>query len=227
MIRLEKYLKNKYIFNGIKYSINNLFQKDYLLLKSNIHEQAISHKIACYLEKELKLFMKKEKLFIDCEYNKIWKDFKELKEKWISLKKVSGSFVKIYKKKKIIFDELWKIFLKEGKYYLIACEELSKLIIWKKINSKENEFFLFQKRVRPDIIIHNRWDNSNNLCVFEIKKNKLEDIDILKLKWLTDKKLNFWYNYWIWLSEFNYKEKRVRITLYINWKETLKRFLVI
>ena len=52
------------------------------------------------------------------------------------------------------------------------------------------------------------------------KKNKLSDSDILKLKWFTNNSLNFWYNFWIWLSEFN--KNQVKILLYINWEYKYK-----
>lgn len=43
---------------------------DCFLLKNNVHEQALTHRIAHYLENKLKSFLKKNKLSIDCEYNR-------------------------------------------------------------------------------------------------------------------------------------------------------------
>lgn len=76
--------------------------------------------------------------------------------------------------------------------------------------------------IRPDIIIHQRNFNgvAYNFIVFELKKIKwLSNKDNEKLKFFTKKDWEFWYKYWIWLSNFNFnKEKKsVRISIFIGW----------
>ena len=87
------------------------------LYKDGVHENAMSHRIAVYLEKEFKNYN------IDCEYNKN-----------LSIPK---------------------------------------------LNDKK-------EKIRPDIIIHKRGENKNNLVVIEIKKvgkdSQLAEKDIVKIK---------------------------------------------
>lgn len=77
-------------------------------------------------------------------------------------------------------------------------------------------------KIRPDIIIHVRWEwwPKNNLCVFEIKKWSLSKCDTFKLEKLTDQtdehlKNNFWYQYGIWIS--NILPESIVVSLYKSW----------
>ena len=57
--------------------------------------------------------------------------------------------------------------------------------------------------VRPDIIIHKRWSNDDNLLVIEIKKDSNSEIwswnDDEKLKWFTSPDDVYQYKYWVYL----------------------------
>ncbi len=55
----------------IRYAIKEFAKRDRKdLLKVNIYEPTISHRIALYLEKELKKYKKYSQYNVDCEYNK-------------------------------------------------------------------------------------------------------------------------------------------------------------
>ncbi len=57
--------------------------------------------------------------------------------------------------------------------------------------------------VRPDIIIHKRWSNDDNLLVIEIKKASNAEAqswsDDEKLKWFTSSNDQYRYTYWVYL----------------------------
>ena len=135
------------------------FNKDKILLQNNSHEQAISHKLACYLEKELEDFLERNNYSVDVEYNRYWEDPKRSKE-------------------------------------------------------------LDNSLIKPDIIIHRRWKNNDgdNLLVFEIKKWVLDWSDINKLKEMTKINWSFWYEYWIWLYNFDSSNNSCDIDIYENWE---------
>jgi len=201
------------LFTSLRNSLKLFFDKDNFLIKEWIHEQAISSKITCYLEKNLEKFLEEEWLNIDCEYNKIWKDPKEFEAIFSSI--IWDDFNVFDLKWKNICKH-WRIILDwDNNYVLALIEEWWDIVIWEKLNS--TKIVLESKWIRPDIIIHNRGNNINNFCIFEIKKWKLDEKDILKLKWFTYKNLNFWYKYWIWLS--NFKSDVVDILLYKEWKK--------
>lgn len=212
------FLDNQNLANWIIFSLNKLFENDSILLENNVHEQSFSNKIACYLTSNMSNYLDKNKLNIDCEYNKAWKDLKEFKN--IISEFIWWEYIVKDKKgkKNIVIYRKWKIIYSIKKYCLCSIKELNneshKLIIWK---IKWDEIIIETQSIRPDIIIHERLYD-NNLCVFEIKKWILSEKDILKLKWFTYKNLNFWYDYWIWLSEFDITKKTVKIDIFIDWE---------
>jgi hypothetical protein len=73
--------------------------------------------------------------------------------------------------------------------------------------------------ILPDIVIHKRGHDRDNLVVFEIKsKTKPTACDIMKLKLMTDKVGQFRYDFGF-LVEFTSRRPDCRITPYINGKE--------
>lgn len=207
---------NQYLKDWI-YALWSFFDNDNVLLNWNwFHEQAISHRIAYYLEYYFRNNNRNNKNFsFDCEYNKIWdwnpKTFDSSEMSW-------REYIIKYKGKEFKWVEV----LREEKYLLIYIKEKNITII-----REEDKFSLKSlksSQIRPDIIIHKRWKNwkDDNLAVFEIKKWKLDSKDILKLKWFTSKNLNFHYQYWVWLSNFKKNEETVEIGIYQNWKYELK-----
>lgn len=204
-------IENKDLWISILNSLYSFFENDKELIENKVHEQAIAHRLAVYLEYWNLSFNESNKynLYnIDCEYNK---------NKDIINKKFSVWNEEIWKENIIIKNGKWKcniINFHEKSHYICIYIEKQKAFIGtleNNIISKKSEY------MRPDIVIHSRWDNDKNLCLFEIKKWKnLDDKDIIKLRWFTKK--NFWFNYnhWIWL--YNFQENSVNIDLYKDWK---------
>ena len=60
--------------------LNKLFERDKILMKNDVHEQSLSHKVACYLEEELRDFLEKEWYSVDVEYNRYWEEPKRSKK---------------------------------------------------------------------------------------------------------------------------------------------------
>lgn len=154
--------KNEIILK-VKKSIQKLLEKDAWLLKHDINERSITHKLAEYLQI---LFCDYN---VDCEYN--------------------GNIDDESGRKKI--DALSS----QLKDY---CVDITK-----------NNCDKYERRsVYPDIIIHKRGSNKNNLCILEVKKSsnsnrKYKNFDLYKLELFTsDKEDSLKYNLGIYL-EFN------------------------
>ncbi|WP_177764441.1 hypothetical protein [Flavobacterium sp. I3-2] len=132
------------IKNFVEQALTTFLQtSDTWLLRNDLSEQSISHRIAFYLDP---LF---ENYNVDCEYNG---DIdRENNRKAISILK----------------DELQQ-------FGLLREKEATDL---------EKEFT--NRAVFPDIIIHNRGTNENNLCIIEVKKSTSTvpfDYDFIKLR---------------------------------------------
>jgi len=114
----------------VRQALDILLQtSDNWLLKNDLSEQSISHRIAFHLESLFAGFN------VDCEYN--------------------GDIDRVNNRKaiSILKDELQQVGLLRDK-------EASDL---------EKEFT--NRAVFPDIIIHTRGTNENNLCILEVKKS--------------------------------------------------------
>lgn len=70
-------------------------------------------------------------------------------------------------------------------------------------NPKKLKSISDKNGVRPDIIVHKRWNNDNNLLVIEIKKDSNSEIwswnDDEKLQWFTSPDDAYRYTYWVYL----------------------------
>lgn len=109
-------MNDKYIIELVLKALNDLIQIDSFLIRNNLNEPCISHRLACHLMSYFQEFD------IDCEYNlKTDPDIE---------------------RKRIHYIE----------------EHLGENI---------NEAFVI-----PDIIIHKRGTNENNLCILELKKHR-------------------------------------------------------
>jgi len=143
-------------FNEIYFKLNNalseLFKKDKILIKNNINERTISHRLAIYLQKEFQDYD------VDCEYNR------------------RGSEIKIIEIPKG----------KDGNEIKISWDDLE------------------QKTVFPDIIVHKRNNDRNNLVVIELKKSTNfvnKSYDEKKLKSFTRKdSYNYKYGFFIFID---------------------------
>jgi hypothetical protein len=60
--------------DNVKYAIHCFINNDTLLLSQDTHEQAVSHRIAVYIEQKFD----NEELSVDCEYNRNTGDIKRL-----------------------------------------------------------------------------------------------------------------------------------------------------
>ena len=68
------------LINSLKNAVEQLYKNDAYLLQSNheLHEQTVSHRLAVYLENNLRKssIFRKGKFAVDCEYNKNGKNLK-------------------------------------------------------------------------------------------------------------------------------------------------------
>ncbi len=68
------------LINSLKNAVEQLYEKDAYLLQSDheLHEQTVSHRLAVYLEKNLRKssIFRKNDFSVDCEYNKNGKKLK-------------------------------------------------------------------------------------------------------------------------------------------------------
>ncbi|WP_113661526.1 hypothetical protein [Pedobacter nanyangensis] len=132
------------VINSVKIALDTLLQtSDVWLLKNDLSEQSVSHRIAFHLDALFPDFN------VDCEYN--------------------GDIDRANNRKaiSILKNELKQFGLLRGK-------EASDL---------EKEFTT--RAVFPDIIIHKRGSNENNLCILEVKKSTSivdYNYDIIKLR---------------------------------------------
>lgn len=150
------------IEKSVKDALDKLYYNDRYLLEHDVNEQAITHRLAIYLEN---VFFNYN---VDCEYNRYGDDPKRLKEK---------SFKK--------YDKLFKY-------------EIDRLI--KEIDT--------DKLAKPDIILHKRGRNDQNLLVIEVKKsdNKDDNYDRLKLMIYIDKDYGLNYKYGLFIKLNKKKE---------------------
>ena len=136
-------IKNSTIQKYFKLSVKDLYENDLYLLDSSheLHEQAISHRLAVYLEKyfsHLKYY-KDNGLSVDCEYNKNGEDCKRIYGICYNCNEHNCFIKKDQRQHNDIYLPL----------------------------SGDND----DKAVRPDIIIHHRGDNyPTNILVIEVKK---------------------------------------------------------
>jgi hypothetical protein len=167
--------KVEYSLEALFESVKNLYSNDSSLIDNDVHEQAISYKIAHNFENILNLnsILSKNNLSVDVEYNRRIDRPKEYTTEYEDIKnKCRKDFQqKIKEKENNDIEE----------YILLYIDE-----------------YIEKKKLRPDIILHERKTNESNIIAIEIKKNpKYTDFDKKKLKFLTrqDK-----YNYKLGLS---------------------------
>jgi hypothetical protein len=135
-------------------AIADLKFRDNYLLKHNVNERSITHKLAEYLQKHLPEYFD-EQYNVDCEYNRnIDKSSKKIKRLSLKLEEI--------------------------------IEESGVGIKSKIINNSE----YYETSVYPDIIVHKRGENHNNLLIIEVKKSSANkdayNYDCEKLKAYTD-----------------------------------------
>lgn len=187
----------------------DFYERDSYLIEKNLHENTISHRLAFYLERINEF----RDYHIDCEYNCFSSDHKI----FISDNKYQA--IKISNKDWTDQVYWYLTWFMEWDKYLVMTQNDEIIICKKEVDTyKTSTGEITSSKIRPDIIIHKRWETWDkvNLFVFEIKKNKLNNDDKLKLKWFTSWDFNFKYNYWIWLSNFNSEKKYVQIDIYEN-----------
>jgi hypothetical protein len=125
-------------------ALSQLKEKDQWLLKRDLSEQSVSHKLAEYLQQ---YFTGDNAYNVDCEYNGDIDDNSDRKH------------ISILREK------------------LVQLQLLSQ-------RETELEHEIIERAVFPDIIVHKRGDNNNNLLIIEVKKQSSRipfDYDQLKL----------------------------------------------
>jgi hypothetical protein len=135
----------------IEKTLDKLYVKDWYLLKNKIHERTITHKIAEYLQEYFTEYD------VDCEY-----DF--------DIDNHNGNLKK----------QFHDIATKELNY---RKNEINKLIQNEliNINDMNNLIEIFLRNFYPDIIVHKRGTNRQNLLIIEAKKNNNTEFDEKKL----------------------------------------------
>ncbi len=152
------------IIQLVKKGLDVLIQtSDIWLLKNDLSEQSISHRLALHLDTLFKGYD------VDCEYN--------------------GDVDRQNNKKAI------SILKSELEHFGLLRD--------KEANDLEKEFT--NRAVFPDIIIHQRGTNKNNLCILEVKKNTSSVdyvYDYIKLKAYTSNSYdnNLFYNLGIFVE---------------------------
>ena len=139
----------KDILDVLKQSIDIFYQNDADLIRRDVQEQTISGRLAHYLENIIQnyAFYKIKGCSVDVEYNRNFEDSKKIYSKCNGI--CSDCFIK-----------------KEADVY--------------KFDRDQNKCTPYQytqkyqegKDCRPDIIIHKRNSNDNNLLVIEVKKSE-------------------------------------------------------
>jgi hypothetical protein len=179
--------------------------KEFEDLKNDIDEQLFGS-----LEFWMSSFLKND-MFL------VWEDDSENKVYEVAISCKIWRYIESYLED-IWFFEQYIDFRLDTEYDKMHIDKIDKLIPWiREICWNKTD------KIRPDIVIHKRWLwwTENNYCVFEIKKWNLSECDRTKLLKMTDDnddtvKNDFWYKYWIWIS--NFKGYSIRIALYMKWK---------
>lgn len=150
------------------------------------------------------------KSFLDNDTFLIWENEEENKVYEVAISCKLARYIETYLNDKSFFEQNSHLVL-DTEYNKMWVDKIDKHIpgikeiCWNKTD-----------KIRPDIIIHNRWEwwEENNYSVFEIKKWKLNKCDLTKLEKMTWEELNFcfWYEYWIWISEL--ETDSIKISLY-------------
>lgn len=117
----------------------------------------------------------------------------------------------------------------EFKEYDVDCEynknrDMPKMII--RFWDKCKDIVLRKKEAYPDIVVHKRGVNDNNLLVIELKKSsnrsqKERDFDLIKLKAYMTEGDDYQYQYGMFIDFFvkNDFQKEPTKKIYRNWKE--------
>lgn len=144
-------------------AVGVFMKEDSELLENDAHEQAISHRIAHYLEDCFGLNSKLG-LNIDCEYNK-----------------------HLNEKKRIDVDPTY-YFEKFPHCFCFACCEIRRAI-----KQKPRPDLNIQERLfRPDIVVHERGCDRRNRIAIEVKKSVVCPFDLSKLRALTSAREEKW-----------------------------------
>lgn len=162
--------------------LDELFDKDFLLLKHDVSERAITHKLAEYIQKRI------PELNVDCEYNR-------------NVEEKDSKKINILKTKRIS-------------------------IVKSDFKDFETEDDLLAISTYPDIIVHRRTKNSENMLIIEVKKKNSKvhsDFDHQKLMAFTDQSEQNPYHYkfgvFILLETGNQEPQEPELTWFIEGKK--------
>jgi len=154
--------------------------------KAAASERAIAHRLAFYLESELRevgMVGDFGPISVDCEYNRHLMDGKAL---------ATG-----------VQERVWGI-VKKARHA--------------ELEADDDGFYVFS--IAPDILVHQRKTDANNLLVIEVKKRsnpETEEYDLLKLELFTKSKadkMGYAYKFGAWVvaeDEWQPEDRRLRI----------------
>lgn len=137
-------------------SIEDLFRDDLILLRNDVSERAITHKLAKHLQSRV------PKLHVDCEYNR-------------NVERGPRS-----------------------PKYLYLIEQSKKELLGDKLAKEIPEEVLKAHTKYPDIIVHRRGTNDQNVLVIEAKKDNSgydDDLDVSKVRGFTSNEDENSYHY--------------------------------
>lgn len=151
------------IRDRVEEALKILLKNDAYLLEHDVNERSITHKLAEYLQQELRKYSEFNDYQVDCEYNKDLKKCKLGKQY-----KIKKDTLKILKKNEINTE-----YLEELKEKEFEEDELRIKLSNKYGFNKEHIDTILKNmaiQVYPDIIVHKR-DKEDNLLVIEATKS--------------------------------------------------------
>lgn len=184
-MNIDKQKDKEEIMRLLEISIEDLYTHDKNLINNCVNERSVAFRLAHYLQKNIdNMSNLGNKYVVDCEYNKHGKAPKHAYSKCkdcIANKKASDNTCLIY-----VDDEKYKFN--------------------KKRNQETNEYRigeyiqLYEIKMIPDIIVHERTADKNNLLAIELKMKEKHSkparvLDFAKLSYLVCKKSRTEYKY--------------------------------
>ena len=203
-------------------AIETFFKLDSYLVKNNLHEVAITHRIAVYLDEIYSNYN------VDCEWNKnlvqdkriftktLLSDVEIIIKEWENNpSNLEGEDNELLNILRLIRKEL----MNDGRPNTTTITDLSGDEMLAYSDQDENGRIII-KNIRPDIVIHHR-GTKQNIGVIEVKKNMsggqskykaAKHFDLIKLYALTSQPhLNYNFGIYIEIPETTFEWKNIKI----------------
>lgn len=225
-------------------AIETFFKLDSYLIKNDLHEGTMAHRLAIYLDE---IFVNYN---VDCEWNKNQNKTKriftheiiELVKKALLTWESENKNNEIKNENIVAIRELQKILIKKEGHKPISIKNLEgdELFVLNDWHKKNIDKPLIVKNIRPDIVIHHRGTKNNHIAI-EAKKEKgprnkqymaAKSFDLIKLHQLTNQ-ANFEYSYGIYVefpkSKRLWKDMNIRKSNFLKFmfpNQIIKVFVV-